>query len=125
MINLTVEEIIRLHEKLICRTGGMRGIKDAGLLESAVYGAMQAYDEIEAYPTPAERAARLAFALTMNHPFADGNKRTGILVMLMTLRANGVAIAYTQHELIKLGYGIADGTKGYPDILKWIYGHTV
>lgn len=123
MINLTVNEIIFLHEKLIQRTGGMSGLRDIGMLESAVYNVIQSFGEQDAYPTPFERAARLAYAIIMNHPFNDGNKRTGILVMLITLRLNNISIKYTQDELIVLGLSIADGNKRYKDILAWMKSH--
>lgn len=123
MINLTVNEIIFLHEKLIQITGGMSGLRDIGMLESAVYNVIQSFGEQDAYPTPFERAARLAYAIIMNHPFNDGNKRTGILVMLITLRLNNISIKYTQDELIVLGLSIADGNKRYKDILAWMKSH--
>lgn len=123
MIYLTVDEILLLHEKLLQKTGGLAGIRDMGMLESAIYGAMQVFDNEELYPTPQERAARLAFALTKNHPFLDGNKRVGILVMLMTLRLNHITIAFSQQETIALGRSIADGTIDYRQILEWIYKH--
>lgn len=123
MINLTVNEIIFLHEKLIQRTGGMSGLRDIGMLESAVYNVIQSFGEQDAYPTTFERAARLAYAIIMNHPFNDGNKRTGILVMLITLRLNNIYIKYTQDELIVLGLSIADGNKRYKDILAWMKSH--
>lgn len=125
MINLTVEEITQMHKKLIQKTGGMSGLRDIGMLESAVYSVMQSFGEEEVYPTSYERAARLAYAITMNHPFCDGNKRTGMLVMLLTLRLNHIVIRYTQQELIKLGLSVADGSKGYQDILDWIKSHLV
>jgi len=123
MITLTVDEILRLHQKLLDATGGLPGIRDLGLLESAVYSANQTFGEEEAYPTPEQRAARLAFAITQNHPFSDGNKRTGMLVMLMTLRLNRVEVRYTQAELIRLGLSVADGSLGYDGILNWIREH--
>ena len=123
MTNLTVEEILRLHQKLLNATGGLPGMRELSLLESAVYGALQSYGEEDAYPTPERRAARLAFAITQNHPFLDGNKRTGMLVMLMTLRLNGVTLQYTQAELIHLGLSVADGSAGYDEILTWIEAH--
>ena len=70
-----------------------------------------------------ERAARLAFAITMNLPFLDGNKRIEMLVMLMTLQLNHISIVYTQQELIHLGTAVANGRTGYADILKWINNH--
>lgn len=123
MITLTVSEILRLHQKLLDATGGLSGTRDLGLLESAVYSANQVFGEEEAYPTVEQRAARLAYAITQNHPFVDGNKRIGMLVMLMTLRLNHVQIQYTQAELIQLGLSVADNSYRYEDILAWINKH--
>lgn len=123
MILLTVDEIITLHEKLIQRTGGSNGLRDRGLLESAVYSADSAFEDVEVYPSVEEKAARLAFSITGNHAFVDGNKRIGILVMLLTLRLNDITLVYTQAELIALGLGIADGTLDYSAILIWITNH--
>ena len=123
MITLTVSEILRLHQKLLDATGGLSGTRDLGLLESAVYSANQVFGEEEAYPTVEQRAARLAYAITQNHPFVDGNKRIGMLVMLMTLRLNHVQIQCTQAELIQLGLSVADNSYRYEDILAWINNH--
>lgn len=123
MITLTVSEILRLHQKLLDATGGLSGTRDLGLLESAVYSANQVFGEEEAYPTVEQRAARLAYAITQNHPFVDGNKRIGMLVMLMTLRLNHVKIQYSQAELIQLGLSVADNSFRYEDILAWINKH--
>ena len=123
MITMTVSEILRLHQKLLDATGGLSGTRDLGLLESAVYSANQVFGEEEAYPTVEQRAARLAYAITQNHPFVDGNKRIGMMVMLMTLRLNNVQIQYTQAELIQLGLSVADNSYRYEDILAWINNH--
>ena len=123
MITLTVSEILRLHQKLLDATVGLSGTRNLGLLESAVYSANQVFGEEEAYPTVEQRAARLAYAITQNHPFVDGNKRIGMLVILMTLRLNHVQIQYTQAELIQLGLSVADNSYRYEDILAWINNH--
>ncbi len=123
MILLTVDEVISLQAKLIERTGGSHGLRDRGLLESAVYSAMAAYEDVERYPGIEEKAARLAYALVGNHAFVDGNKRIGIYVMLLTLDLNQIQIAYSQHELINLGLGLADGSIKFEDALRWIVSH--
>lgn len=79
MILLTIEELQFLHRKLIAQTGGSDGLRDIGLLESAVYSVEGGFGDIEIYPTVEEKAARLAFSLISNHAFVDGNKRIGIL----------------------------------------------
>lgn len=123
MILLTVEEIISLHEKLIDSTGGIGGIRDIGLLESAVYSTESSFDDVEQYPTVEEKAARLMFSLTNNHAFVDGNKRIGVFTMLMTMELNGITLRYSQKELIELGLSVADGTKKYAEILDFINNH--
>lgn len=123
MILLTVDEIIMLHDKLLDATGGMPGLRDQGLLESAVFSINASFEDVEQYPTVEEKAARLCYALVNNHTFVDGNKRVGMLAMLMTLRLNGVVLQYTQQELIGLGLAVASGKAGYDKILRWILAH--
>lgn len=123
MILLTVDEIIELHTKLIAKTGGSDGLRDIGLLESAVYSAQSSFGDEELYPTVSQKAARLMYALVSNHAFVDGNKRIGVFVMLTTLRLNGITLHYSQPELIHLGLSTASGTTKYEDILSWIHNH--
>ena len=123
MILLTVSEIISIHSKLIAKTGGLDGIRDISLLESAVASANNSFDDIEQYPTIEEKGARLAFAIISNHAFIDGNKRIGILTILMTLKLNKSTITYSQEELIELGLSIASGTSKYDYIYEWIIKH--
>ncbi len=123
MIRLTTDEVIRLHEKLLSATGGSPGFRDQGLLESAVWSADAAFGNVERYPSIEEKAARLSYALISNHAFVDGNKRIGILAMLVTLDLNDVALQYSQTELIELGLAVANGQAKYDDILVWIYNH--
>lgn len=123
MIVLTTEEVLMLHGKLLAATGGLPGLRDRGLLESAVLSAEAGFEDVEQYPTAEEKAARLAFSLISDHPFADGNKRVGVLAMLMTLKLNGVALRYAQQELIDLGLAAASGKAGYEEILAWILRH--
>ena len=123
MILLTVDEIIDLHKRLTEKTGGSDGLRDKGLLESAVYSALSSFGDNEAYPTTEEKAARLMYSLVNNHAFVDGNKRIGVLVMLLTLDLNNIKLAYSQQELISLGLAVADGSSGYDDILEFINRH--
>ena len=82
-----------------------------------------AFGGIELYPTLAEKAARLAYGLISNHPFVDGNKRIGVLAMLVMLRLNGMELAYSQQELTDFGLDAAAGKLEYEDILGWIRAH--
>ena len=125
MIILTKEEILLLHDKLIRKTGGLSGIRDMGLLESAAVNCMQTFEERELYPTIIEKAAITVFSLCQNHPFIDGNKRIAVLTMLVMLRLNRVELSYTQHELIDFGLRIADNALNYDSIIDWINAHCV
>ncbi len=123
MITLTVEEIIRLHEKIAEKTGGSSGIRDQGLLESAVYSTESAFGDFELYPSVEEKAARLMYSLTSNHAFIDGNKRIGVSAMLLTLKVNDISLSHTQQELEELSLSVASGSAGYQEILNFINNH--
>lgn len=124
MTCLTIDEVILLHEKLLSATGGSAGLRDQGLLESAVWSMDAAFGDVERYPSTEEKAARLAYALISNHAFVDGNKRIGILAMLVMLDLNDVTLKCSQAELVELGLAVANSQAGYDDILAWIYHHT-
>lgn len=123
MILLTAEEITAIQKKLIDKTGGKHGVRDFGLLESAVYSTECSFDDLERYPSVEEKSARLMFALTNNHAFIDGNKRIGVMAMLLTLSLNEIKLSYSQAELVDLGLSVADGSADYDYILNWIINH--
>src|SRR5690606_39032456 len=104
-------------------TGGIHGIRDEALLDSALNAPFQSFDGEDLYKTIQAKAARLGFALIKNHPFIDGNKRIGILAMLVFLQINGIEISCTDEELIRLGLGLADGSVDYKNLLSWIIDH--
>ncbi len=78
---------------------------------------------MERYPTVEEKAARLAYAITSNHAFLDGNKRIGIYTMLVTLELNEIHMRFSQSELVGLGLGITDGFLPYESVLQWLQIH--
>ena len=120
MIRLTASQVINLHEQLIQQTGGSHGIRDMGLLESAVEAPFQAFGEHELYPSIQAKAARLGYGLIKNHAMIDGNKRIGAHAMLVMLALNGVSLRYTQKDLYTVILDVAAGQKGYEDLLDWI-----
>ena len=119
----TLEQIMLLHTKLVARTGGSDGVRDAGLIESALMRANASFGGVEAYPGIVDKAAAVCCGLIGNHGFVDGNKRIGVAVMLLILRKNGVALQYTQLELIRLGLDAAQGLLDVPDVVQWICQH--
>ena len=123
MIRLTTKQVISLHSSLIEATGGTDGVRDIGLLESALEAPFQTFGGKDLYPAPIQKAARLGHSLVSNHPFVDGNKRIGIHTMLVFLAANGVEIECTQKELIDVGLSLADGTMNAEKLLIWLSSH--
>lgn len=120
MKKLTREQVIKMHTLLIEKTGGSDGIRDEKLLDSALQSPFQSFDGEDLYKSIRAKAAKLGFFLINNHPFVDGNKRIGILVMLTFLEMNGIDIECTDEELIKVGLGVADGSLSDIDLLNWI-----
>ena len=82
---ILLEDILSLHDASISDYGGIQGIRDIGLLKSAIARPFQTFDGNDLYPTSIEKAAALSESLVINHPFLDGNKRTGVLGMLTIL----------------------------------------
>ena len=85
MIKFSREKVLLLHQLLAEATGGSVGVRDQGLLDSALEGAFAGFGDQEFYPTKEEKGARLGYALISNHAFLDGNKRIGLYVMLSFL----------------------------------------
>ena len=120
MIKFSREKVKHLHQLMAEATGGSVGLRDEGLLDSALESAFATFDGIELYPTKEEKAAKLAFSLVSNHAFVDGNKRIGVYVMLSFLELNGIRINATNDDVIRLGLGVADGSMKYEEIYSWI-----
>ena len=123
MIVLTKEQIIFLHTQLIASTGGSDGIRDNGLLESAIASPFQIFDNEEAFPTTLQKAARLCYGLVKNHAFVDGNKRIGAHAMLVFLELNKIELDYTQQDLSETILKVAAGEYGFEDLLRWVIDH--
>lgn len=120
---LTGDQVIKLHRKLIETSGGSLGIRDEGMLDSALKTPLQTFDNRELFPSIQEKATRLAFGLIKNHPFVDGNKRIGTHVMLIFLALNGITLSYTDEELIEIILQIASGKADERDLYQWIANH--
>ncbi|NLJ40054.1 MAG: type II toxin-antitoxin system death-on-curing family toxin [Clostridiales bacterium] len=117
------EEILIFHKKIIKQTGGLYGVRDIGLIESALNRASVTFDGIELYKSIEDKISVITYGLIKNHGFVDGNKRIGVSTMLLLLRINDIQIHYTQNELVQLGLGIADGSLDEKEINKWIKNH--
>lgn len=124
MTILRCEDIIELHRLLSSRTGGDGGLRDMGLLESAVYSPYQSFGGEALYPTLTEKAARLGYSLICNHAFTDGNKRIGLLAMLTLLELNGMRLTANDGELTEIIMGVASGEVEYCRLLEFVESNT-
>ena len=123
MKQLTKRQALLLHEQLLQEFGGTAGIRDDGLLESALAAPFQTFGGQSLYPSVQAKAAQLGFGLVCNHPFVDGNKRIGAHVMLVFLALNGIELSYTQQELIDIIFAGASDRANNTDLLQWIIQH--
>jgi death-on-curing protein len=94
----TLEEVLYFHEVQIALYGGSPGVRDLGLVESALFGAQQTFDGIDLYPNFHEKAAALWHGFVCNHAFVDGNKRIGLMVSHVFLLTNGYALEFTSQQ---------------------------
>ncbi len=123
MKRLSKEQVLMLHHTLIEETGGMDGLRDEGLLESALETPFQSFGETDVYPSIQQKGARLSFGLIKNHAFIDGNKRIGTHAMLVFLSVNGIELNYTQQELSEMVLAVAAGNLSFDGMVKWIIEH--
>ena len=124
MTSISREQILLMHEQLIDRYGGIHGIRDEGLLDSALAAPYQSFSGIDLYPTPISKAVRLCCGLVHNHPFIDGNKRIGALVLLVMLDLNHIEIIMSSTELEECILSLAAGNISDEVFFEWIRDHT-
>ena len=125
MIKFSEEKVLLLHRLLIEATGGTDGVRDIGLLDSALESAYATFDGKELFPSKEEKAARLGVGLVSNHAFVDGNKRIGMYVLLSFHEVNGIQIEATNEEVVEAGLALARGDMKYEGLLTWILEHKV
>ena len=126
MITLTKEQVLLLHKAIYNRYGGSYGVRDEGLLDSALEAPFQTFGGQDLYPGDMDKIVRFGYGLIGNHPFHDGNKRIGALALLTLLELNGYLINATDKELSDVIYAVASGSDGktYEDLLSWVNAHT-
>ncbi len=123
MIKFSKEKILLIHQLIAEETGGSVGVRDAGLLDSAIEGIYATFDGKELYKTKEEKGARLGYSLISNHAFVDGNKRIGVYIMLTFLEATGIDIKCTNEEVVEIGINVASGKMTYEELLDWVKRH--
>jgi death-on-curing protein len=120
---LTVAQILRIHERLIDRSGGERTVRDLGLIESAVAQPRMSFDGNPLYPSLADKAAALAYSLNKNHGFADGNKRVSHAAMEMFLIRSVYEIEVPVDEQEAIFLRLAAGDLDRVTFTEWVRSH--
>ena len=121
---LTLIEVLELHCRIIEQSGGALGIRDLGLLESALAQPRMMFGGEELYPSLLEKSAALGFSIIMNHPFVDGNKRTGHAAAETFLILNRMEISASVDEQESIVLAIASSELGREAFVSWLQQHT-
>jgi death on curing protein len=122
-IHLTAEQVLFIHYRLVSETGGEHGVRDLGLLESAIARPRATFGDQELYKNIFEKAASLMESLVSKHPFVDGNKRTGIACTVLFLKQNGIVFSAKNSELEKFTLRVASSKIKLPEMAKWLEKH--
>jgi death-on-curing protein len=121
---LTINEVLLLHARLIQLTGGSRGVRDMGLLESALARPRSTFDGIDLYPDLWAKAAALIHSLAQNHPFIDGNKRTAFAATGIFLELNGHRLVCSNDEAVDFVHRVISGQMALEDMAAWLKTHS-
>jgi death on curing protein len=122
MIN--IEDVLLVHQRLTALFGGSNGVRDMSGLEAALARPFQTFGSEELYPSSIEKAAAIGESIIMNHPFVDGNKRTGYVLIETILRINKLYIDTTTEEKYQFVISISTGQKRFEEIVLWLQGNT-
>ena len=122
---LTVAQVLFIHARMIATTGGEHGIRDLGLLASAVARPQATFDGLDLYPELFIKAAALMESLVLNHPFVDGNKRSGIAATGLFLRQNGWQLQTSNAALEVFTLSVATTPPPTEEIADWLRSHSV
>lgn len=120
---LTLSDVLLLHDDQVALYGGATGVRDLGLLESAVAQPQAGYGGQLLHGDLFEMAAAYLFHIVKNHPFVDGNKRTGAVAALVFLDLNGIEIDAPKGSLYELTMSVASGQAGKEEIARFLRTH--
>lgn len=122
---LGLDEVLSLHRDQVARYGGAEGVRDLGLLESAVAVPEASFGGSYLHATLPEMAAAYLFHLAQNHPFVDGNQRLAAAALFMFLYLNDLLLECTEDELVELTLGVARGSTTKAEVAVFIAAHVV
>ncbi len=117
---LTVAEVLLMHARLVQRTGGRKGVRDVGLLESALARPKTTFDQVELYPDLWSKAAALMHSLVKNHAFVDGNKRTALTATALFLELNGQKLSATNEAVLAFTRQVVTANITLDEMALWL-----
>lgn len=120
---IEIREVEKIHDILIEKFGGAKGIRDKGSLDSAISRPYQTFDGQDLYQDPIDKAAAIFESIISNHPFVDGNKRTAYVLMRLILLKNKFDIEADQQEKFDFVIKAAKGELTFEEIRTWIKNH--
>lgn len=112
------QDVLAIHAAAIARFGGIGGVRDEGILKSALAQPFQTFGDKHLYPDPSEKACRYAFGIISGHPFLDGNKRTGAARLGTYLRVSGIDFKPDHASFLETILSVADGSVGYDELVR-------
>ncbi len=120
---ISKELTLAIHSRQLAEHGGQDGVRDEGLLESALARARQLFAYTDPTPDTATLAAAYAFGIARNHPFIDGNKRTAMVVCETFIEFNGAQLKADNAELYPIFLGLAEGSVSELQLAEWLLAH--
>lgn len=121
---ISIEQALKIHSIAIEKFGGANGVREMNGLESGLARPFQTFGGEDLYPTMFAKAAAIGESIIMNHPFIDGNKRTGYLLMEALLRYEGYKISCGDEELYNFVINISTGSLSFEEIVEWLKNKT-
>lgn len=118
------ELVLIIHADLLQRYGGEPGLRDRGLLESALAQPRMTFGGRDVHKTVFDKAAAYGFHVCSNHPFVDGNKRVALILMDLFLQKNGWEIIASEEETYSMMISLASGKLSKPKLSSWLKTHT-
>ncbi|HEX2980846.1 MAG TPA: type II toxin-antitoxin system death-on-curing family toxin [Anaerolineaceae bacterium] len=116
---LTPEQVLFLHSRLVTETGGGHGVRDLGMLLSALGRPQATFEQKDLYPDLFSKTAALMDSLVRNHPFVDGNKRIAIAAAALFLRINAYRLVVDDHEMVRFTLACAQARHSLVEIADW------
>ena len=117
---LTLAEVLEIYEHVMKQSGGLLSIRDVNALDSAIAQPRMTFDGLDLYPTVIEKASALGYSLIQNHPFMDGNKRTGHATLEIFLVLNGYHIVANVDEQVGVILRVASGEMKRDEFTEWL-----